>query len=831
VGALFGDKNTRLYCVGPDGTRVWSVQLSGRGIFHAPAVCRSRSGGLLILQVVRTSGGDGPSLYALDGAGKVVDSLALPGGGGAAPLLCRFGNARRLSLVTLSGSGELQRRDLPAPWSDAEVVWAGPPLPRVERCTASARRPSAALTAKRVRAVCGVNDLTLTPPAGATYASVRVKPPVGPVSVSLYYLPYLVRSSAATIRVPVLVSERGEHDVSVQWMGEAGMAPGPASRYTFVLDRAMSADAAMQAGFEKRMTALAARAGVRAGLVRSLASACRSRWEACRPSGAWADVEALRRERERCAALAAFVARAAPGSDVALVQVDDPWRTFDPVSAVRAPCAANRVSVRMLGNEDESAVAALINLTERAVVARVEIGDLRSADGTVTPSGEVVALREPLAIRPFSTGRLTDDPLPLLGETATIRLQPGEARPIWFSLNSRALKPGRHRATIRVGDVASFGRPAQATLEIGVSSVRLPDRLRFRHCNWLSPAGIAHREMRRRIVDDALAHRTSVFIVPPPAAIVDAAGDVMRMVGGAHDELAAALKGRAFLLVTGTPSLRWPGRDAPTEAARDAAFAGAVRAYGAHMDALGWPRTEYALYLQDEPGLTGLDAQYRSFVDTVRKVKAADPRMPIYANPAGGARAEILRPLVGLVDVWCPDLHLYRGDPDGLDPVFRSGREWWNYEAPGDQRNLDPLGFYRMQAWVAFKHGMQGAGYWVHSYDPYWFDEPGGGSEYGAVYVTDGRPVPSKRWEATRDGIEDYELLSMTREAAERMADPSAAFGLIAEAVAFVTSGQETTSDIGRQTEPICPDYGRWMEYRRRLIEMVERLLPDQAAG
>ncbi len=116
------------------------------------------------------------------------------------------------------------------------------------------------------------------------------------------------------------------------------------------------------------------------------------------------------------------------------------------------------------------------------------------------------------------------------------------------------------------------------------------------------------------------------------------------------------------------------------------------------------------------------------------------------------------------------------------------------------------------------------AGYWVHSYDPYWFDEPGRASEYGAVYLTDGKPIATKRWEATRDGIEDYELLSMLRDAiADAPADwADDARRLLQEAVAFVTRNQHRASNIGRQTEPFEPGYLTWMDYRCKLMRLLE---------
>jgi hypothetical protein len=75
--------------------------------------------------------------------------------------------------------------------------------------------------------------------------------------------------------------------------------------------------------------------------------------------------------------------------------------------------------------------------------------------------------------------------------------------------------------------------------------------------------------------------------------------------------------------------------------------------------------------------------------------------------------------------------------------------------------------------------------------------------------------VTTKRWEASRDGAEDFELLWMLR-----ARKPESA--LLKEAVAFVTKDQDQASDIARQLQPFRPDYAQWMKYRQRLLAELE---------
>ena len=114
----------------------------------------------------------------------------------------------------------------------------------------------------------------------------------------------------------------------------------------------------------------------------------------------------------------------------------------------------------------------------------------------------------------------------------------------------------------------------------------------------------------------------------------------------------------------------------------------------------------------------------------------------------------------------------------------------------------------------------------VYSSSEYWSDNPAGGTEYGTVYPTDQGPVTTKRWEASRESIQDFELLWLVRKTAKSSASPyrQAGLDLVATGVNFVTQGQETVTDISRHVRPYTPDYAKWMDYQRQLIQMQLRL-------
>ena len=76
---------------------------------------------------------------------------------------------------------------------------------------------------------------------------------------------------------------------------------------------------------------------------------------------------------------------------------------------------------------------------------------------------------------------------------------------------------------------------------------------------------------------------------------------------------------------------------------------------------------------------------------------------------------------------------------------------------------------YRLLPWWAWIYGADGIGFWSYSStegSSAWNDVDGRQPDWAVVYEAlapekDNRPVSSRRWEAFREGLEDYYLLSL----------------------------------------------------------------------
>jgi hypothetical protein len=185
-----------------------------------------------------------------------------------------------------------------------------------------------------------------------------------------------------------------------------------------------------------------------------------------------------------------------------------------------------------------------------------------------------------------------------------------------------------------------------------------------------------------------------------------------------------------------------------------------------HLNNAGVNYDKFALYPFDE-------SLCDDFYKLAKLIKATDPKVRIYANSFGKGPKEFSR-FRELIDIWClQDSHCER-NPQWLEQIKDFAKQVWTYECLRPMKAKDPYSYYRLMPWRAFKRGQTGAGFWIYYYGlnfktgavP-WDDtlRPRGFS--GVVYGRGGslvpglleNIVPSRRWQAWREGVEDYQYL------------------------------------------------------------------------
>jgi hypothetical protein len=118
------------------------------------------------------------------------------------------------------------------------------------------------------------------------------------------------------------------------------------------------------------------------------------------------------------------------------------------------------------------------------------------------------------------------------------------------------------------------------------------------------------------------------------------------------------------------------------------------------------------------------------------------------------------------VDIWAP-MQTNTFPKEKLDFIHATNTKWWNYDPSDNAKHLSPLSYYRGQAWMSWYNGHEGIGYWTYSQGTSFWYQPDPGNDYALIYEGNG-VVTSKRWEAVRDGVEDFSLLHALKTAADR---------------------------------------------------------------
>jgi len=551
--------------------------------------------------------------------------------------------------------------------------------------------------------------------------------------------------------------------------------PITAEELDAVLERGLTARwvAGEWPGFRRQIEALAAPAGtqVPAGIAPQLEE-IDARVARMDVSDA-GEVEALRRAYT---GLRAEVARAAYGARVHVQRVY-PWGDYRgdtlPPSNEGLPTA---LDLALWQDEYETAAWAVTNLTDRPVRVRPSVSALSDADGRALSWEDRLWLRYGMPI-PARVGYRVMDALPLLsagdGEAAELGVEAGEYRLVWLTVQARDLPPGDYRAQLRVHEAESGDVLADSPLALTVAPLRMPptDERALSVQVWEYLTGW---DQPPEAAEDLRAHGVNTWSLHPVAlpvptfdrdqgrleAVDFAAFDAALARCGDHPRMHSVFWG-------GNPTLWGLDLESPEGAEMFRQF---IRAWGAHLEAAGIAPDEFFFYPLDEETSERL-------VRIATQIQEADPRFRVFWNHVNNASddPDLIREVTPVVDIAC--LNILTQDPrtdlSAQEAAFAEARrehplEVWTYACKGPGRLMPPDRYYRNLSWETFRRGGTGTGFWCYADGSGW-DAYEGGIPYGVVYFADDAPpgvtrvepiIPSRRWEAFREGAEDFEYLA-----------------------------------------------------------------------
>ena len=519
-------------------------------------------------------------------------------------------------------------------------------------------------------------------------------------------------------------------------------------------------------------------------------------------------------------ACAPSTAMRAPLRDPRLVVwTADPWvngfpRDIKPTAEQQTDaielCAARR--------ECESAAVMITNAAEGVGTLHARVRVTRGAEpGLRRLRGKNITVREAVHVR-ARNGRLVADALPRLDEEGVLTIPAGETRQVWLTVRTHGLRAGRYGCRLVIEPLGGWAR-REVAVRLRVWDFELPARMPIAVFTWDYKLKGAQGQLRSKLLADLVAHGVNVFqISGSPKVVCDDAGNLLEKPDfSAWDELVALerLHG-TFLFET------WQFRDRPFTARSGKtlpylsppwvrAFGQWLRAFVAYTRERGLGYADWAFYPFDE--YIGPE-----FVGLAKEIRRIDPKVRIFTDRMD--KPEVVQAALPYADIWCPvDQHFadskYR---EGFEAMRATGKPMWFYFCGWGQKVFRPLAHYRLMGWKAWHRKLQGCTYWnvFGRVGSAWDDFDGRHPDPGTVYIEPGGPVPSRRWEAFREGLEDYcALFLLDRELGRAKSNGSAA---------RVARARQVLASAPADVLAASDGSGALYRWRRRIAEAILEL-------
>ena len=424
-----------------------------------------------------------------------------------------------------------------------------------------------------------------------------------------------------------------------------------------------------------------------------------------------------------------------------------------------------RVEPLYIGEVDQGALIVASSFDE-PIPVRITINQPRRADET--PFVGAIVPRQVVVVGTVN-GERAADALPALNDAGVVIIPSRRAVKIWLSIDAHNVAPGEYAGSVAITPLYPVAAAMTLPLAVVVPDLEMPERLPLTLCTWDYVPNNWFTESALETLDDMARHGVNVFPrTDLPAGSVDEVGKLL-MDWTKLDETLDRLRGRGQILVQlCQPPLSFAQPAGPEQTrAREVEY---VRALRDHLLEKGLNYDDFAFYPVDEPGLD-YGPRVPVYVAAAQLFREADPKLRVYTDPVPGLSWKDYQQIEPLTDVWCPNMRLVNGllagDPR-IKSVMDSGKPVWSYECVSQVRSLSPLCYNRANAWRACYFGLDGIGFWTHSTTPTdpWLTGKSINDEYALVYPGV-RPVPSVRWEAVRDGLEDVAALEMLKKRVE----------------------------------------------------------------
>lgn len=462
----------------------------------------------------------------------------------------------------------------------------------------------------------------------------------------------------------------------------------------------------------------------------------------------------------------------------------DPWAPATPFDGKRL---ANRPGVLEIAAGQHGAVAIAI---EHAAPREEEMTVLAVVAGDGTEQVEVKLFEVGMVTRADGV-RLGDALLPM--SNGRLSVPAGVTRQLWVDIAAGAVTRELN-LTLALRVRTASGAERTLSRPILIYPLRDVSKPPFTVV-WGYLDQLPIRGRPREASLDMQAHGVTSAVIPAgdlPWPEPDAGGEMAANVYRTYANVMQHLEGHDaflfFLSLNEDSGYRERlGTDFMSDRWRKA-FAIWIGEWSSMLKREGIDPARYAFYPVDEPD-TPADLETLTMVS--RLIKSIDPAFRIYTtlhDPAG-----LTDEVIDAVDVF--QLNGLALAPEVIERLKSRGKTVASYATSGGGKAGAPGPLYRAQGWRAFVSGLDGFGFWSYAdtgvSGTAWNDIDDVEPDYAVVYEGKRGIVSSKRWEAWREGVQDYHLLSAAWQAASSEATKSLVLELAhqAEARGYATAG------------------------------------------
>ena len=501
-------------------------------------------------------------------------------------------------------------------------------------------------------------------------------------------------------------------------------------------------------------------------------------------------------------------------------------------------------------NEREQIAFVITNLSDKPLRGRIVLGVMTNENGEPFPLDHIevrfasfVRVANPHIRQPKRFLGIFADPLPLANEANEFVIPPGQSQEVWLMFNTRGVTAGTYKGSLLI--VPHYGAlQRNLTVMLKVYPIKLPDYPPFHVFLWsefIDRCGPRFSEgMLDEYLRDLREHWVDVVHVERfPYPIFDERGRLVQLMDDdAKQQFVAKLrklKAHGFRMLHVALYFFWGGKR-KTLGSKFAwmspewkrlatqwltALIGLIKQAGFGYD-------QFAFLTYDEITTA---KETDEFIKSAKFIKSVDPQARNLLTVCWSTPNSVIEKVAPYADILCvklPPPRLLKHDfakeapcPPKRWEACRKAKQIWYYNT-WCQKGWNPHSDLRAFVWLAWKYKLDGCCMWTYMSpgpggDP-WddFDAKAKWIDEGMVYYDFARPpIPSRRWEAFREGVEDCMMLHMLEQAITK-ADPTQ----VASAKALLEEFKSETFYQGPE---------QLQQFRSKLLEELARLVAGQA--